>query len=188
VARALGAERIDKEVLVEMARQAGLPVEAITQAEEKLLARPTLVSQDMQALFSKGQGGQGTPLNVAAYVAQMTEAIKTLAEEGNVVFVGRGAQLVLQGHAMALHVHLSAPLAVRAGRIQERRRLETLEAATRQVQQADEQRKNWYRHFFAGADWKNPRYYHLMIDTARVPPDLAVAIIAQAARIAPAAG
>jgi len=37
VARALGAECVDKEVLTEMARQAGLPGEAIAQAEEKLL-------------------------------------------------------------------------------------------------------------------------------------------------------
>lgn len=185
VARALGAECVDKEVLAEMARQAGLPVEAIAQAEEKLLSRPTLVSRDMQALFSKGQQARGTSLTEASYVAQMSEAIRALAERGNIVFVGRGAQLILQEHPSALHVHLHAPLDVRARRLQARRGLADLEAARRVIQQADEQRRGWFRRFFAGADWKNPRYYHLMIDTWRVPPELAIAIIVQAARAAP---
>lgn len=187
VARALGAECVDKEVLAEMARQAGLPVEVIAQAEERLLSRPTLVSQDMRSLFSKGQATRSVPMDEATYLEQMSQAIRTLAERGNIVFLGRGAQLILQDRPDALHVHLYAPIEVRARRIQQRRGLPDLDTAIRIVQQADEQRRNWFRRFFSGADWKNPRYYHLMMDTGRIPPDLAASLIVQAARAIPAA-
>jgi cytidylate kinase len=186
VARALGATCVDKEVLAEMARQAGLPVEAIAQAEEQLMSRPTLVSQDMRSLFAKGQQARSGPMNEATYMEYMSEAIKSLANRDNVVFIGRGAQLILRDRPGVLHVHLYAPPEVRARRIQERRGLPGLDAAMRVVQQADEQRKSWFRRFFTGADWKNPRYYHLMIDTGRIPPELAVAVIVQAAQAAPA--
>ncbi len=185
VARALGAVCVDKEVLAEMARQAGLPVEVIAQAEEQLMSRPTLVSQDMRALFAKGQRARSGPMNEATYMEYMSEAIRNLADQGNVVFIGRGAQLILRDRPGVLHVHLYAPPEVRARRIQERRGLPNFDAAKRVIQQADEQRKSWFRRFFTGADWKNPRYYHLMIDTSRVPPDLAVAIIVQAAQAVP---
>jgi cytidylate kinase len=187
VARALGVECVDKEVLAEMARQAGLSVEVIAQAEERLLSRPTLVSQDMRSLFAKGQTTRTGPLDETTYVEQMTQAIRTLASRGDLVFVGRGAQLILQDWPNALHVHLYAPIEVRARRIQQRRGLPDLDTALRIVQQADEQRRSWFRRFFAGADWKNPRYYHLMIDTSRIPPDLAASLIVQAARAIPAA-
>ena len=187
VARALGVECVDKEVLAEMARQAGLPVEVIAQAEERLLSRPTLVSQDMRSLFAKGQTAHIGALDEATYVEQMAQAIRTLALRGDLVFIGRGAQLILQDWPNALHVHLYAPIEVRARRIQQRRGLPDLDTALRIVQQADEQRRSWFRHFFAGADWKNPRYYHLMIDTSRIPPDLAASLIVQAARAIPAA-
>ncbi|MCD6290590.1 MAG: cytidylate kinase-like family protein [Anaerolineae bacterium] len=185
VARQLKAICVDKEVLAEMARQAGLPVEVIAEAEERLMSRPSLVSQDMQALFSKGRQTHSGPVDEASYIAQMTEAIRALAERDNIIFIGRGAQMILQDHPTALHVHVYAPLDVRARRVQERRGVPSLDAARQIVQRADERRRSWYRRFFKGADWKNPRYYHLMINTGRVPPALAAAIIVQAARAGP---
>ncbi len=185
VAQELGAVCVDKEVLAEMARQAGLPVEVIVEAEERLLSRPSLVSQDMRALFSKGQGTRAGPLTEAAYVEQMAEAIRALAQRDHIVFIGRGAQIILQDHPHALHVHLYASPEVRARRIQQRRNLATLDAALHIIRRADEQRRSWFRRFFSGADWKSPRYYHLMIDTGRVPAGLAAAIIVQAARTPP---
>ncbi|GAB4561077.1 MAG: cytidylate kinase-like family protein [Anaerolineae bacterium] len=185
VARLLGAICVDKEVLAEMARQAGLPVEVITQAEERLMSKPSLVSQDMQALFSKGQAARGGRFTEADYIEQMGNAIRSLAERDQVIFIGRGAQLILRDHPTALHVHLYAPLEVRARRIMARRKLADLSIAQRLVEQADEQRRGWYRRFFKGADWKSPRYYHLMIDTSRIPYGLAAAMIAQAARAVP---
>ncbi len=179
VAAHLGVTVMDKEVLAEMARQAGVSVEVMAQAEERLLAKPMAVSDEMRSLMST-RGGAGA-MNEARFVQHMTEAIKLLASQGNIVFVGRGSQLILKDHPGALHVHTYAPPQVRAARLQQRRSLPNAEAALRLIQQADEQRKNWFRHFFSGTDWKNAKHYHLMIDTARIPAAVAAQIIVQAA-------
>lgn len=175
----LDAPCVDKEVLAEMARQAGVPVNEIVEAEEKLLSRPMVVSEEMRAFFSRR--GESGVLTAENYVERMSAAIRALAEQGNIVFVGRGAQLILANTPGALHVHIFAAAEVRAARIQERRGL-TNEAALQAVRQADENRRAWFRRFFTGANWKDPRYYDLLINTGRIPAHAAVDLIVAAAR------
>jgi cytidylate kinase len=177
----LGVACVDKEVLAEMARQAGVPVNVIVEAEERLMSRPMVVSEEMRSLFASRARQQSSGFDEASYVKQMREAIRELAQEGNVVFVGRGTQVILAEDEHALHVHLYAPLEVRAARIQERRKLPNLETAVRVVRQADEHRRDWFRRFFTGVNWQDPRHYHLMINTGRIGDDLAAELIARAA-------
>jgi cytidylate kinase len=184
VGNELDATCIDKEVLAEMARQAGVQVEVIVEAEEKLMSRAGMVSQEMRSLFSADPSRRNRPMNQEAFVERMTDAIRALAEQGNVVFIGRGSQLVLEDYPTALHVHLYAAPAVRASRIQRRRGMAEIDTAKRIIGLADEQRRNWYQRFFASADWKNSRHYHLMLDTGRIPEATAVALIVHAARTA----
>jgi len=175
----LGAPCVDKEVLAEMARQAGVPVNEIVESEEKLLSRPMVVSEEMRAFFSRR--GESGVLTAENYVERMSAAIRALAEQGNTVFVGRGAQLILPGAPGVLHVHIFASPEIRAKRIQERRGLGDEQAALQIVRQADERRRTWFRRFFTGANWKDPRYYDLMINTGRVPAQTAVELIVAAA-------
>jgi len=180
VAAQFGVPLVDQQVPSEMARQLGVPVSVIMQTEERLLAKP-LVSAEMRDLLGAQRSGLGT-LNEAQFMQHMRAAIQQLAAAGQGVFLGRGAQLILKEAPTALHVHLYAPPQVRAVRLQQRRALPNVETALHLVQQGDEQRKNWYRHFFSGIDWKNPRHYHLLIDTACLPPPVATALIVQAAQ------
>jgi cytidylate kinase len=181
----LGAPCIDKEVLAEMARQAGVQVEVIVEAEEKLMSRAGVVSQEMRSLFSADPSQRARPMDQETYVEQMTNAIRSLAQTEEAIFIGRGSQLILEDHPTALHVHLYAAPDVRASRIQRRRSMAKMDTARRIIQLADEQRRNWYQRFFSSADWKNSRHYHLMLDTGRIPEEAAVALIVDAARTAP---
>ncbi len=178
----LGAPCIDKEVLGEMAKQAGVNVEVIVEAEEKLMSRAGVVSQEMRSLFSADPSNRTRPMDQKTYVQQMGNAIHALARQGNAVFIGRGSQVILEDHPTALHAHLYAAPAVRAGRIQRRRGIADIDTARRIIHLADEQRRNWYQRFFASADWKNCRHYHLMLDTGRIPEEAAVELIVRAAR------
>ena len=184
VAAKLSATALDKQVLSEMAHQAGVSVETISQAEERLLTKQVAVSDEMRAMVGAQRGTVGA-MNEGQFLQLLTAAIKALAQPGNVVFVGRGAQIILKEQPMALHVHLYAPPSVRAARLQQRRALPSVETALQIIQQADEQRKNWFRRFFNGMDWKSPRHYHLMIDTARIPLDSAATLILEAVRTVP---
>ena len=181
----LGAPCIDKEVLAEMARQAGVQVEVIVEAEEKLMSRAGVVSQEMRSLFSADPSHRARPMDQKSYVEQMANAIRSLAQQESAVFIGRGSQLILEDHPTALHVHLYAAPEVRAGRIQRRRGMSEIDMARRIIHLADEQRRSWYQRFFSSADWKNSRHYHLMLDTGRIPAGAAVALIIHAARTAP---
>jgi len=183
VAAALDSSCIDKEVLAEMAHQAGVAVEVIVEAEERLLAQPRMVSQEMRHFFAADPRNRSQPIDQATYVKQMSEAIRFLAGQGNVVLVGRGAQVILHDHPDALHIHLYAPAEVRARRIQQRRGLADLSKATQIVEQVDQMRREWFRRFFVGVDWKNPSYYHLMIDTGRVTEEMAVEMIVRIAQM-----
>lgn len=182
VGHELNATCIDKEVLAEMARQAGVEVEVIVEAEEKLMSRAGVVSQEMRSLFSADPSRRNRPMNQETYVDGMKNAIRALAERGNVVFIGRGSQLILEDHPSALHVHLFAAPEIRAARIQRRRGMADNGTAERIIGLADEQRRNWYQRFFTSADWKNSRHYNLMLDTGRIPEATAVALIVHAAR------
>ena len=184
VGHELGSTCFDKEVLAEMARQAGVEIEVIVEAEEKLMSRAGVVSQEMRSLFSADPNRRDRPMNQATYLDGMSNAIRLLAEKGNVVIIGRGSQLILEDHPTALHVHLFAAPQVRAGRIQRRRGMAEIDTAKRIIGLADEQRRNWYQRFFASADWKNSRHYHLMLDTGRIPEATAVALIVHAAKTA----
>lgn len=183
VAATLSVSCVDKGVLAEMARQSGVSVEVIVEAEERLLSQPRVISQEMRHLFAADPRNRPGAIDQATYVKQMTDAIRFLAEQGDVVLVGRGAQVILQDHPGALHIHLYAPLEVRARRIQRRRGLTELATASHIIEQADRARRDWFRRFFTGVDWKNPTYYHLMIDTGRIGEDVAVTLIAQAAQM-----
>jgi cytidylate kinase len=180
VAARIGASCVDKEVLAEMAQQAGLSVEAVAEAEERLLSRPKVFSEEMRALFAAQARHEGQ-IDEEVFARQMKEAIRSLASLGQVVLVGRGAHLILADYAQALHVYVYAPPDVRAARIQARRNLPDLETAQRVVQQADARREAWFRRFFTGVNWKDPRHYHLLINTGRVPAEVAVDLIVQAA-------
>lgn len=173
---------VDKEVLAEMARQAGVPVEEIAEGEERLLSRPMVVSEEMRAFFSDRQGSGRSGLSEANYIERMSDAIDALAEGGNIVFVGRGVQMILAHRPDTLHTHIYAPLDVRSARVQALRGLQGMEQAMQIVRRADERRRGWFRRFFTGANWKDPRHYHLMINTGRVSVDTAVDIIVQAAQ------
>ena len=182
----LSAICVDKEILAEMAQREGVSVDMIVQAEKLLISRPIMVSEDMKSLFASQARQQGGLADVKGFVTQLGAAIRALADQDNIVFVGRGTQILLADYPKALHVRIYAPLEVRAARIQQSRGLSSQEVALQVVRQADEQRNDWFRHFFAGISWKDARHYHLMINTVRVPEDVAVDIIVQAAQ--PTAG
>lgn len=185
VAVRLETSCVDKEVLAEMARQAGVPVQEIAEDEERLLSRPMVVSEEMRAFFSKRQGKGRSGLSEENYIERMSAAIKALADQGNIVFVGRGVQMMLAARPGILHTHIYAPPEVRAKRVQALRGLPDEASALQVVRRADERRRGWFRRFFTGANWKDPRYYHLMINTGRISVATAVDLIVEAAAGAP---
>lgn len=182
VCERLGYLRVDKHVLLGIAAEAGVDVEAVREFEESFTKRARLVSGEMTALYRKQQSAfeRSTTVDGQTYAEVLRRTVEDFARQGNVVLVGRGGQMLLRNWPNALHVRIFAPLEVRAQRVAEREG-RPLAAARRAVQQSDEQKRQYIRAMHNNADWRNPKYYHLMIDTSRINPEAAAEIIALAA-------
>jgi cytidylate kinase len=109
------------------------------------------------------------------YVRMVGLVIRGLAQEGNVLIVGRGGQMLLQRHPWALHVQIVAPFARRVSRIMDRENLDK-RAAQHRIRASDRARFDYVRRYH-DANWLDASLYHLVINTARLPVAVASALI-----------
>lgn len=184
----LGYCRVDKDLLGQIAQQAGVDVKAVLQKEQEVTQKPRLISDQMTSLYGRAPSAfaQKSALDDQTYARVVRETILKYAEQDNAVIVGRGGQMVLAGHPRALHVHLYAALQVREQRLIERYGISPLEAK-RRIEQSDAQKREYIRLWYDKANWKDVRYYHLVIDTGRFPAETVAELIAMAARAVDAA-
>ena len=94
------------------------------------------------------------------------------------VIVGRAGQAILRGRPDVLHVRIVAPASLRAERVARSKQL-SLEAAQLQVEASDRARQKYVRQNYAVA-WDDPGLYDLVINTERLSPTTAAALICAA--------
>ncbi|WP_431521563.1 AAA family ATPase [Actinomadura madurae] len=133
------------------------------------------------------QGGTAPP---EEFVEQTESVITRAAGRGGCVLLGRAAAVVLAGRADALHVRLDGPrerrLARAAAEMPRGRERSTPTGtpdreAERMLDDNDRARTAYVKHFY-GADPADPRLYHLVIDSTRLPVPATVELIVVAAR------
>lgn len=107
------------------------------------------------------------------------ETIRRLAENGNAIIVGRGANIVTAMLPNVVHVRLVAPLEERIEHMMEFYQL-SREDATAEAHKKDDARRRYVRHNFH-ANIDDTLQYHLVINTARVSYETAAQLIADAA-------
>lgn len=115
----------------------------------------------------------------ADYLDLITSVILEYADGGQAMIVGRGGQMVLRERPGVLHVQVIATFEARVYNVIEREEVKWREAAYR-VRRADEQRAGYMRRFY-NVDWLDSSLYDLVINTDRIPADVAVETIIQAA-------
>ncbi len=109
-------------------------------------------------------------------VEQIAATILRLATEGNVILVGRAANVITWNLEHVFHVRLVGSLARRCQHIQEIHGLGK-PAALRFIRQEDRGRKRYLKKHF-GKEAEEGLFYHLVINTDRVPYDTAARLIA----------
>ena len=184
VAEGLGFECLDRELIATIAREAGVDEAQVSGKEDSISGRPRIVGPEMTAFFRRQRYTSPQPreaLGDQAYIELVRKVVYDRAETGNVVVLGRGGQMVLRNWPGALHVYITAPLEVRVARVVQERGTGR-QLAERLVRESDRRRRDYIRHFYDNADWRNPRYYHLIVDTERIPPEVAAELIILAAR------
>lgn len=110
-------------------------------------------------------------------VEKAGETILRLAELGNVILIGRGANVITSKLEYAFHVRLVGALEARTEFIQGDRKLNK-KAALELIQREDEGRKRYMRKYFH-RDIDDPLLYHLIINTPILGHANAAKLIAQ---------
>ncbi len=122
----------------------------------------------------------------ATVLSLVRRAIRAASEEGNMVIVGRGGQVLLQGTPGVLHVRIEAPVQERIERIKAqikrdqgngRDERELLKAASDMIVNRDMASEDYIKHFYNVA-WDDPKLYHLVLNLGKLNVEQAVQIIA----------
>jgi len=179
----LGYCRLDRDMLAQIAREAGVDVEAVLAKEKAVMSKPRLISGDLTALYSKDPSAfeKKSAVDDQTYTRIVRETVEKLARQGNSIIIGRGGQMILRDWPGVLHVHLYAPVEVRVRRIMQRLNISEAEAR-RRIAESDEERRQYIRYMYNNANWKDLKYYHLAINTGDISPEAAAQMIILAAR------
>jgi cytidylate kinase len=84
-----------------------------------------------------------------AFIEAVTSVVNDLYQAGNVVIIGRGANVILADAPGIIHVGMLAPLEVRVATIMEREHL-TQEEAGAYVEEVEQARIRFFRKVFQG--------------------------------------
>ena len=90
--------------------------------------------------------------------------IEDIAQQGQAIIVGRGGNHILAERSRTLHVFVRAPLEARLRRVIEWEKL-TRPDAERRITGMDRLRSDYVRTFYH-ADWRDPKHYHLVVDSS----------------------
>ena len=161
VAQRLGWRRVCRDLINQAARAGGVPQVALAEIDELgfLSLRPTAKEW-------------------RAYQSQVERMIHKLADEGEVVIVGRGGQVVLRDRPDVFHVRVVAPLEMRVARLQRERNV-SAESAHACLEASDKVRARYLRRSH-GARLDDPALYHLTINTGLLDLTRAADLIIQA--------
>ena len=115
-----------------------------------------------------------------AFVNITREVVTRLAERDNVVLVGRGGQILLRDRPATLHLRVVAPIDYRIHMVMKREELDA-NAAAKRIRKMDDYRKRYLKRHF-GIAWNAVENYHLTFNTSQTGIEGAAGIVAEAMR------
>ena len=130
-----------------------------------------MVAKGLVDRILKGERGY---IDEQLYIDYLVVIIAQVAEEGNVVILGRGSQYILNDLPDAYHILLIDEFENRVKFIEEHYNLSHKRAITK-VNNEDKRRINLY-HKLHKSDYDNPNLYHLVLNMSKIDLDTALQI------------
>lgn len=162
VAERLGYKFYDAEIIEEVVKSSGLAKEIVEKYDEYATHKNSLLYN-----IAINAAGSYNGLSIAnqIQIAQMN-VIKDIADEGNCVIIGRGADYILRDREDCLHVFVRADMDFKAARVLEiygetEQRIET------RLEDMDVKRRVFYRSF-AMREWGVIENYNMMLDSSAI--------------------
>ena len=210
VADQMHLDFVDRLVLTQAARLVGTPVGALIDKEQRvdrfrdrlgrmiqtMLERSAVSGVSGEPYFGRGietlppetymeLAGETTAtaqkVDDQAFIDATTTVVKDLQRKGDVVIIGRGANVILADTPGVTHVGLLAPLDVRVEYMISREHFDPNEAQG-YVEELDRARVAFFRKFFEKVGPDDPSIYHMMLNMGRMESKTAAEVIVHTAR------
>ncbi len=204
VSQLLNINYVDRMVFAEAAKLVGSPVGALIEKEQRVVRFRDRLGRFLQTMLERsavagvsgepyfGRGIEMLPsetyielagdpssstqrVNDKAFIEATTSVVTDLAKAGDVVIIGRGANMILADVPGVVHVGMWAPLDVRVQTAMDRENFSRSEAE-KYVEELEQARVTFFRKFFK----VNPydlSLYHIMLNMGMMQPKVAAEVI-----------
>ena len=208
VSEQLDLSFVDRMVTVEAAKLVGKPVGALVDKEQRVVRFRDRLGQFLQNMLERsamsgvsgepyfGRGLDSLPpetyaelaggtsatavkVDDKAFIEATTKVLKDLYQKGNVVIIGRGANIILADTPGVMHVGLMAPLEVRIQTLMQREHMGRDEAQV-YVDELERARVAYFKKFFKVSP-DEPTLYHMMLNMDKMEPKTAADVVSHAA-------
>ncbi|MGI6010363.1 MAG: AAA family ATPase [Ruminococcus sp.] len=168
----------DKELLSRAAKESGICEELFENHDEK----PTnsflySLVMDTYSFGYTSSSFTDMPINQKIFLAQFN-AIKSIANEGPCVIVGRCADYALEEYNNCISVFIYSSMKSRIRRIAGKYDLTDAKAKDR-ITKTDKKRASYYN-YYSNKKWGDASSYHLCVDSGRFGIDGTISLIKQA--------
>lgn len=181
VARKLGAELLDKQIVDLVAARLGAPAAYVQARDEHAEGFVDRLFRVITSAYPEAYAAEGLPdWSEERMVALTADIIKEHAAAKSLVIIGRGAPMLLRDRRDALRVLITAPFSVRVERLRVRTGVSGDEAV-RELKRSDQHRLAYIQQHY-NADWRDSRLFDLVINTENISAEVAADLIVEAGR------
>ena len=207
VAQKLKADYVDRIFLSNVARDVGATVEALHQREERLPPRSEKWIHVIQRLLERSAvtGSAGDPyfgpgitallteeyedipqptitrgheVEDEVYIEALESAMREMAADGDVVFIGRGGHVILKDMPNVLRVGVVASFEDRVKTLMSRETIDRDNAMVT-LEQRDQARKHFFKKYFELDEPDNPNLFHFTINSSEISTNYAADMVIQ---------
>lgn len=174
LAKKLGYDFYDEELVDLAAKKSNMDSDVLRRVDEK--ATRSLLYSIVTGMDSRFVNPYyELPINDKLFIEQ-TNVIKSLAEKGNCVIVGRCADYVLESAKIpSVDVFVYASMEHRVERISKKHEL-SADKARDKIKKVEKGRKTYYN-YYSNKDWGSIANYDLCINTSNISIDDAVGVV-----------
>ncbi len=165
IAQSLGIDYYDKELLTEAAKSSGVNADFFEAADERT---PSFFSSlwSFNTGYNSGAYFIGdSPLSDDSIYKAQSNVMRSLADRGPCVIVGRTADYILRNHCKVVSVFLHASMQARIERIIQRGDCKDAKEAEAMAEKKNKLRAEYYN-FYTDKKWGDAQSYDLSIDSS----------------------
>lgn len=154
----------DREIISKLAKETGMTEEYIKNISEKGIYPYAFQFAKSFAVYSKMQSEQ------TQILIEQQKLIKKIAEKGNCIIVGRGANIILK-ELKTIDIFVYSDMKSKIERCRKKNK-DSEKLSDRELEQKiiqiDKNRKNYHKILMNNLEWGDKRIYDLCINTAEV--------------------